>query len=520
MQVSSDVIVFDQSDWSEGLIPQFSSGGIFRGRTGMVFSENLDPDRAPGYCVPGCEPSAATNSSVVSGTIVCGVAKNAANAYLAAEDGEIHEYAYISNTLTSGGGWPRSIAGAGGHAAHASFVPSDFISYRHNSGGSLVTSGFYSYNDATDWEVGQFNFTATFDDDFMSSVPASPLAGADLTDGVGLPHPMEVGPDGIMYIASGRYLHAYDGQNGANGTFDSQVFDLEQGWTITSMLPTERYLLVFAFRLPSAGAAFPDAPSDSRVFWWDYISPTFSQQDDLQDNFVTAAHLYRGRPACFTYGRTTLGGKRGKHRMLVGGEWRPTFSLADYPVNRGVKVIGDRLFVETAGVLFAYGTNNPGYPGGLQSVANLSGATRGMVGSYFTNQVVVSSGSNLQRYSSGFGQGQMNTQYAAPPTGPREKRKVAYVRVYFRTAASGGRTLQINLKTDSGNASKTVFDSGTVAAGALVRDFLHDTSGAPLPEFSNLGLQLVYGAGDGSGDAPAVERIEVFLQPRKIIKQQ
>ena len=37
--------------------------------------------------------------------------------------------------------------------------------------------------------------------------------------GQGVQHPLAVGHDDVLYIGDRRYLHAYDGQTGADGTF-------------------------------------------------------------------------------------------------------------------------------------------------------------------------------------------------------------------------------------------------------------------------------------------------------------
>lgn len=522
MKVYENLIIFDSSDWSEGLIPEFGNGEVFGKPYGLIFSQNLDPERVPGYCSPGFEketPSA--GGTAISGTIVSGIAKSASKAYLGATDGEIHELTITTHAITNAGAFPHAIAAAGAHTGHVTFVCDDIISYQHNVGGTLTTSMFYSYTDNTDWGVGKFNFNATFDDDYMSSVPATPLGttAADLTGGVGLPHPMVVGADGILYMGSGRYIHGYDGENGADGAFESQVLDLEQGWIITSFLATESYLMAFAYRLPSSGASVGDAKAETRVFYWDYISPTFTRSEDLEDNYVIGAHFYRGIPACFTWGRTGYGKKRCKHRLLSGGRWEATFGLPDYPVNRGVDTVGNRLYVETGGVLYAYGSNDRDMPqGALQSVSQLTGSTRGMVRSFVNDDIVVSSGSNLDRLASGYGQGNFQTNVVQLLVGPGEKRRIEYVRTYFRKAATGGRELSLLLDTDSLTVEKTFFTSEDVTDLAV--DAYEDTSGNRFPEFENIQLRASWGAGSGSTDAPVPYRVEIHLKPRKMIKQQ
>lgn len=522
MRYSNDVIIFDESDWSRGLAPNFGSGEPLIGTSGLTFAENMDPERYPGYLTPGYEYEQATNLAAISGTIVAGAAKNASTAYLGAADGELHELTLSTHTITNAGSWPHAIAAAGAHSGHTTFSADDLIVYRHNISSSLVTSLLYAYNDDTDWDVGRFDFSSAFDDDFMSSVPATPLGttASDLTGGKGLPHPMEIGADGVLYMASGRYVHGYDGENGANGTFESQVLDLKQGWIITSLLPTESYLLIFAYRPPTDGATPGDSRAECRVFYWDYISPTFTKSDDLADNYVTAAHFYRNRPACFTFGRPGFGGKRGKHRVLSGGRWEQTFGIGDYPVNRGVDTLGDRVILETSGIVYGYGTNNRELNDGLHSLANVSGSTRGLVRTFAsTGAVIVSSGSNLDRLASNFSLCTFQTKHLKLDLPPGMKRRIDYVRVNFRKAASGGRNLALTLELDNRAVNSTVWSGKTVTAGEMSVDAHQDTSGKPFPKFDTIMLSGAYTAGDAATDAPVVRSVEVHLKPRKMIKQ-
>ncbi len=90
--------------------------------------------------------------------------------------------------------------------------------------------------DNTDWDVGCYESFTTFDDDFMSTDPTTPLGttAADLTGGLLLPHPLEIGADDVLYMGSGRYLHGYDGGgSGSNGNFLSQLLTLPAGFIIT-----------------------------------------------------------------------------------------------------------------------------------------------------------------------------------------------------------------------------------------------------------------------------------------------
>ena len=92
---------------------------------------------------------------------------------------------------------------------------------------------YYFYNHSgSAGDIGSFNLTATFDDDWGSTTPTGAAALEDA------PHPSVVGNDNVMYFGNGRYCGYYDPDTGAGGTLSADEFDTPEGGEVVDV----RYL--------------------------------------------------------------------------------------------------------------------------------------------------------------------------------------------------------------------------------------------------------------------------------------
>lgn len=83
---------------------------------------------------------------------------------------------------------------------------------------------YYSYNHSgSTGDVGKFDLSSTFDDDFMSTT----TGGAALQDA---PHQMIMGGDDVMYIANGIYISKYNGT-----TFTEDALDFWDDSEVSSI---------------------------------------------------------------------------------------------------------------------------------------------------------------------------------------------------------------------------------------------------------------------------------------------
>lgn len=124
---------------------------------------------------------------------------------------------------------------------------------------------YYAYNTSGSPDIGKWDLAATFDDDFMSTVPTN---GAVLPDGSASEHPMVVGGDNIMYIGAGRYVSSY---NATTNVFTAQALDLPAGMDIVDIRWHQGRLWIAANRgnLGSQDKAF------SQIYVWDTFSDSW-----------------------------------------------------------------------------------------------------------------------------------------------------------------------------------------------------------------------------------------------------
>src|SRR5262245_25694862 len=185
------------ADWEiiidayEGLVPGFweneypSFGN--KGHASALQNVDLtDPSvLKPG---PGLANLTNGNESGAVTTLIKGIQKRAVDGTNVYGVGGNKLYKINATTVVSDATWPHTID----KAAVTAEDGEDVEEYR---GGY-----FYSYNHSgSAGDVGRYDGSATFDDDYLSTVPtgAGALAG-------GVPHPMIVGGDDTLYIGNGR----------------------------------------------------------------------------------------------------------------------------------------------------------------------------------------------------------------------------------------------------------------------------------------------------------------------------
>ena len=508
-------ITFDESDWNSGFMPQGGqdSALLLKGN-GNRYSLNFDPYRNLGFASPGFNPVNATNNAQVTGAITATVLRNATYEYGVSSDGKVHEHSIITNTVTNAGSFPHVI-----DHAHTGETGSDVIIYRHNLGGVLKTSLFYSFYDATDWDVGCYEDFTTFNDDFMSTVPATPLAGTDLTLGKSLPHPLEVGADDILYMGSGRYLHAYDGTTGANGTFYSQVLTLPAGFIIQDLLKTEQYLLIAG--VFSSGTVVPtvDESQEAYIYTWNYLDQDVTDIIPLDDQYVSVLRLWRNRPTAITAGEK---GNRGRNRVkIILGSVAET--VAEYfgsqPSLGGVDSASDQLLINSAGVIVTIGTPFDSNTYEVNRITSTGLTTEsGFIRNVFsTNQkIFASAGAQLVELSSGFKDTASYYSGIVEPTfstGVKGRIKAASIIYKGAFTAAASRNFALQFFTDYDNVSTLAYTNVTaITAANLMQKVTYNTSGTAFPEFFNLGLVMTWSDGVAGTNAAQVSKVIVEFE--------
>jgi len=341
-------ILFDENDWLAGLNTS-ATNTEFKKLYGNASMTGVSPLRQPGYLYPSPLQNDVTNVAQVTAFL-----RNAVvigdNAYIIGSNSLVHKLTTLSaGTISTTAPFPHTI-----DHAHASEAGSDIALYYTGS----TQRVFYSFADATDWDVGIYNVVAdTFDDDFMSTVPASPLAAPYLTGGAGYPHPIIVGDDDILYIGDRNFVHAYDGQTGANGTFYPAVLTLPQGYVITSFTTTQDINLAIGAYVGAAAGTDTYNRGTAKVWFWNYLALDPDYSRDLRDNYVSEIVPWAGTIAAFTSGRKTIS-DNGPYKLqaLNGSQFEvvKTWNTGGLPIRGGVDSVNNDLYWNAASRIYSY----------------------------------------------------------------------------------------------------------------------------------------------------------------------
>jgi hypothetical protein len=523
-KLSKNIITYDSEDWLAGLHTQHYSSSLDfmpMGDKGFSFMQATDPYNYVGCLTAGPNRTDATNASAVMTSYIKQGINTGQKAFLI-EDTKLHYLDVPSKTLlndSAGVGYPHTIAA---HAGHNSVVSSDIVFYNHKVGGVSALRGVYSWVDNTDWDVGTFDLatsgSATFDDDFMTTAPATPL---DITSayeaGKSYPHPMIVGYDDILYIADRNFVHAYDGQSSADddGKFYPEALVLPKEYTIYGFAKlAPRSLAIFA---STTTPILYQSSSKVTVFIWNYLDLDPDYIKDIPENMVTAPFEYNGTVGCFAYGRIKnyvglylLNGSSGQFERVS-----KFYGYGVVLINGGVNIIGNEIRWLCGGRLFSYGNQFD-----QQLVLNqfgrvdYSGYGHGMFKRFSdSNGDFVSTDTKNLEYLSGYdnSNGTFYTTFF-----PTDKIRIKKIKVYFAQTCSG---IGFELSVGSYNDTEyEVIDIDSIGVDDLVMvNYGLDTAGAKIPVLNGLYLHGKFTGGTGISDAPVLRKIEIEFESPEFI---
>ncbi len=519
------IIHFDAKDFLSGLSAQYitnlgSPGNYFSGQ--LMLASAFHPYRTLGYAAPGFDPTDLTNVSVVTGLLrnVClGVESSVNYAYAIGFNELLHRIVISTKTISNSGSWPHTIVGTGAISGN------DCVTYNSNVGGTAAankkTNIFYSWNDAGGaWNVGMFNTASgVFDDDFMTTVPATPLSASGNTK----PHPMIVGPDDLQYIADGNVLHSYDGSTGNDGTFAAGRLTLPSGYVITSMAKLPDYLGVFAYYSPAGPSVNPNVLTSGPAvcFLWNYLDLDITYGIPLNDNVVTAAFEFNGTIGCFTQGTKPL--QEGENRnctiQLLNGlnfEIKALF-IGNPPIHGGVDVIDNSIQWNSDGAVHCFGSPLINTPSGLNILNKSLGSTSGVLRTIGDLQgfQLISSGATTTGGAQYFKIGTygpaslMQTGTVSPDFAITEFGHITRVGIRFAQQASGGRALNAYLIKENGDEMQFISGLTDVTASNINTFFDKTVQDTYFGSFQDLGLILQWQSGAGGTNAPLVRSVDV-----------
>ena len=191
-------------------------------------------------------------------------------------------YKITSTTVTNSGAWPHTI-----DKGTVTGEDGEDVAYY---GSNL----YYTYNHSgTAGDIGKFDLSSTFDDDWGSTVPTG---NAALQGNV--PHQMVVGGDDVLYIANGRYVATWD-----DTTLVPQALDLPTSTVIRSMAWMADRLWISANR-PNLSGTNKNIGS---IYIWDGYSTSYETEIRIMGE-VQALHVKNGTLFVFYRDISSIGG--------------------------------------------------------------------------------------------------------------------------------------------------------------------------------------------------------------------
>jgi len=492
--IKDNLIIYDERDWLFGLHQQAGLGYPTL-TNGLDSASNADPLRFLGYASPGEDPTDVTNVSEIDGVLRNIVYSETASKGYGVGGTKLHEINSLTGAITNtGGDFPHAVTGQ---------TMSDVIKY--NMGGAEYI--FYSYYDGTDGDIGRFTSgSSTFTDSYWQTT----LSGTALSANTEIP--MVVGDDDILYFGQGNELWGIDGPN---TTALETVLTLPDEYTIRSFAKWGNdTLVIFA----STNSVSSLSEGKATAFFWDYLSLDPYRVLELTGSNCGGAFSYRGTIGCFTSGISadTIGVLTCHLNIYDGIKFKKVHSLntsQKYPIHGGVQVIGKAIFANAGGKVYSFGSPYDGIDAGINQIASGDGSTSGALTTLASNKMLISSGTTtsggLNIFNGNYTTGSLQTVFAEPIFGMRQKGKVKRVRVEFAKSASGGRSAAVSLLNREAVSSEIIAATTTITAGSEVIEREYDTSNAPLLEFSGLQAQITWGSGSAATDAPIIRRIIV-----------
>lgn len=523
-------IIFGADDFLSGLYTQYTTditGGPAPVAPNLSFVDAFNPFRYLGYASPAFDAADVTNVSLVTDTIrniAFGAESSVNYGYLVQQNARLNRLVLSTKTLSNAGSWPHTISGAG------TITGNDIVAYSENILGTRTRCIFYSWNDSGGaWNIGLYNTSAgTFDDDWFTTVPASPITPS----GNNKPHRLVVGVDDVLYIPDGNKVHALDGATGTNGTVSDTVFRLPAGYIIQDMIPwsyqTTDFLVILAYFSPIGDTVNPDttAPNQgAKAFFWDYLNSDATMVADLSDSVVTAGIVYDGTIAVFTNGIDPVNGEEdfnSKLKMWDGNKFVTVMNfVGNAPVPGGIEVIGDSLQWNTGGNIHSFGSPFAQVESGHNILVNAAGTSEGLLRTVpgITGYQMISSGTTttggLETMTAGtFESSASFTTGAAFPSFPEGMTgKVRSVTVEFAANATGGRDFNLYLLKENETSIQILSSLSTITSSNIVKKYEFTSSGSVLSSlFRELRIVGQWGAGVLNNAAPILKQVTVEFE--------
>lgn len=240
---------------------------------------------------------------------------------------------------------------------------------------------YYSYNHSgTAGDIGKYDLSSTFDDDWGSTVPtgAAALAG-------GVPHQMVVGND-VMYIANGRYVTTFDGT-----TLVPQGLDIPTGAEISSLAYNADRLWIAA-NIPSITGS---NKTEASIYIWDGTTDSWEAEIKVMGR-IGAMHVKNNVLFLWYADISSTGGY--KMAYIGGGS---VVDVANYtgaiPSYSQVTDYKDFIIWVSSGDIWCFGAGDKDMPIRLFQLADAGYSTVGALASPFGTPMVASTNATNYR---------------------------------------------------------------------------------------------------------------------------
>lgn len=371
----------------------------------------------PGYICQGPGLAALTDGTQAAAvtTLIKGIEDAAVTDGYTYGTGGAKLYQFTNTAVTNAGIWPHTID----KETVTGELGEDVCYYQ----GAL----YYSYNHSgAAGDIGKYDMTSTFDDDWGSTVPTGKAALSST------PHQIIAGGNDLMYIANGAYVTSYDGDA---SEFQPQALDLPTGTVVQSIAWNNGKLWISAIK--------PNLTGSNKVtgslYLWDGTSDSWEYEIPM---IGAIGGLYTKNGVLFVFYQdiTSTGGyKLGYYSDGT------IVDLANYtgalPAFYQITGYKDYIIWDSNGSIFAFGSGDKDLPTKLFQLADSGYSTVGGVACPFGTPIIASNQTTSYQLAkfSGYDVSSTWKSLMFDITGSGSVSKIDSVRFNFEKLESGAR---------------------------------------------------------------------------------
>lgn len=407
----------------------------------------IDPTRDLGYIKPALAGITVANIASLGATLK-DIARFGDTLSYAIEAGKFHQI--NAGSIAPSGIWPHTLTGIGSGQST--------IMYTHKAGGVLESRVFYIGTT----KAGMYDGSTTFDDDWLSTIPASAAVFSDSGE-----HAHFIW-DNMLYIGDGRYVVEYDGLTGNEGTYDSQWFDVGWQWKIKAFFRTEQHLgiIVRGFYTDDISEIILiDGTSTTqavrRIFIQEKVIAGINLGNELF--FITQGIDNK----CWIKQLGDLGLEPLFEIKFENTTTTGTFDTFSAPTRFSEVDIYDSKIafgckVGTTPYVFVFGRNNPGSPYTLSKPFNVTGETITAVKWIDAGTLYVASFTTSTEYFQKFTTGNATATMKLPFKDFGQRIRINYTKAYFKPLVSSD-SLTLGMDTDYGTSTTLGIGTGNIS---------------------------------------------------------